>query len=102
MKEEDIADIMKQLLTAINVCHSKNIIHRDIKPENIMLHKTAKGEPKKIYLIDFGTAIKFKPGKKETSYAGTAYYVAPEMANGEYDEKVDVWACGIMCHLLLT
>ena len=58
-KEADCADIMKQLLYAINFCHSKNIKHRDIKPENIMLHKTKPGEPKKIYLIDFGTASKF-------------------------------------------
>ena len=102
MKEGDIADLMKQLLTAVNVCHSKNIMHRDIKPENIMLHKTKKGDPKKIFLIDFGTGIKFKKGKKETSYAGTAYYVAPEMTNGEYDEKIDLWACGMICHLLLV
>lgn len=102
MKEADWAHLMKQLLTAVNVCHKKNIMHRDIKPENIMLHKTKPGEPKKIFLIDFGTAIKFKPGKKESSYAGTAYYVAPEMVHASYDEKIDVWACGVVAHLLLT
>jgi len=47
-------------------------MHRDIKPENIMLHKTKPGEPKKLYLIDFGTGIKFKKGEKESSFAGTA------------------------------
>ena len=73
---------MKQLLYAVNFCHSKNIMHRDIKPENIMLHNTKPGEPKKIYLIDFGTARKFEKGVKLTSYAGTAYYIAPEMIMG--------------------
>ena len=47
-------------------------MHRDIKPENIMLHKTKPGEPKQVYLIDFGTGIKFKKGEKESSFAGTA------------------------------
>ena len=102
MNEEESAHIMKQLLTAVNVCHSKNIMHRDIKPENIMLHKTKPGEPRKIYLIDFGTAIKFEKGENETSYAGTAYYIAPEMIRGSYDEKIDVWSCGMIAHLLLT
>lgn len=35
---EDItADIMRQLLSAVCFCHSRNIIHRDIKPENILI-----------------------------------------------------------------
>ena len=33
---------------------------------------------------------------------GTPYYFAPEMINKNYDEKVDVWAVGIMLYELLT
>lgn len=102
MSEAEAADLMKQLLTAVNVCHKKNIMHRDIKPENIMLQNTKAGEPRKIYLIDFGTGKKFKTGKPEHAFAGTAYYVAPEVINESYTEKCDVWSCGMIAHLLLT
>lgn len=35
--EKETAYIIKQLLSAICFCHSRNIIHRDIKPENILI-----------------------------------------------------------------
>lgn len=29
-------------------------------------------------------------------------YMAPEVINGNYNEKCDVWSCGILMHLMLT
>jgi calcium-dependent protein kinase len=31
------AEYMKQILSAIYYCHSKNIVHRDLKPENLLI-----------------------------------------------------------------
>lgn len=33
---------------------------------------------------------------------GQAYYTAPEIQLGKkYDEKVDIWACGVVLYILL-
>ncbi len=72
---------MEKLLRAISHCHATGVVHRDIKPENIMFGKD--GEVK---LIDFGLSKRVKSQKTEmTTIAGTPYYMAPEVLDGEYD-----------------
>lgn len=60
--EKDAANIMKQVISAINYCHSRKIVHRDLKPENLLLDKDQ--ENPKITIIDFGTSSTFDPEKK--------------------------------------
>jgi calcium-dependent protein kinase len=38
---------------------------------------------------------------KLTDVVGTPYYMAPEVIAGSYDEKCDVWSCGIILYILL-
>ncbi|KRW98898.1 Protein kinase-like domain [Pseudocohnilembus persalinus] len=97
--EKMAAEYMKQLLSAIYYCHQNNIVHRDLKPENLILESEKKGAALKV--IDFGTSRKFDSAKKMTKRLGTPYYIAPEVLNQKYDEKCDIWSCGVILYILL-
>ncbi len=56
--EMKAANVIKQLMFALNYMHGLNIMHRDLKPENIMCEKTEDGEVT-IKLTDFGFATYF-------------------------------------------
>jgi calcium-dependent protein kinase len=101
--EKEAANIFKQVMYAISYCHNQKICHRDIKAENILFLRAGDDSPIKV--IDFGLSkIFFEKGKekKMTLKVGTAYYVSPEVLNGNYDEKCDIWSCGVLLYILLS
>ena len=77
--------------------------HRDIKPQNVLYDL----ENNKIKIIDFGISkatYNRRTLEKEAMWTvtGSQYYKAPEMLNGSsYDEKVDVWAIGVIAYQLI-
>lgn len=93
--EIEAANTMKEILSAVKFCHDKKIVHRDLKPENILL------EDQTIKIIDFGTSRKFETDKLMTNSHGTPYYIAPEVLLGKYNEKCDIWSCGVIMYILL-
>lgn len=88
------------MLSAINYCHKRNIVHRDLKPENLLLDKD--GDTPKVTIIDFGTAGTYEEGKKLSAKFGTPYYIAPEVLKKSYDQKCDLWSCGVILYILLA
>ncbi|CAG9315137.1 unnamed protein product [Blepharisma stoltei] len=97
-QEIHAAQIMYQLLSAVAYLHNHSVIHRDLKPENILLEDT--NDCLNIKLIDFGTAI--MSSNKVKDAMGTAYYIAPEVLSGTYNEKCDMWSCGVILYILLS
>ncbi len=92
--EPEAAYYFWQVLRGIRFLHERGIIHRDIKPENILLDE---GDVPKI--SDFGWSVE---GGARKTFCGTLEYMAPEvLQRGNYDEKVDVWALGILLYEML-
>lgn len=53
-------------------------------------------------MIDFGLSKHFTLGQFHNEQVGTPYTVAPEIINGSYDEKSDIWALGVIAYLTLS
>ena len=100
LTEDTVAHITYKVLSALLYCHSKGISHRDIKPENILFeNETNEGE---IKLIDFGLSRKYNATEKMQTVLGTPYYVAPEVLQGSYNEKCDLWSVGAFIYIMLS
>ena len=100
--------IIYQILSAVVYCHSSNIVHRDIKADCILIESTEtityNGQTFPLYYIrlsDFSSARSFNTKKKLTKKIGTSYFIAPEVLNRNYNEKCDVWSCGVLLFILL-
>lgn len=72
-------------------------MHRDLKTENILIKVDTNGT-KLVKLIDWGIAAKIEEGGNLTQMIGTTHYMAPEVFLKHYDEKVDVWAVGVLIY----
>ena len=100
---ENVAcNIMRQLLSAVAYCHENGVIHRDLKPENILIENSEEKDKEffHIKVIDFGTCEILKK-KKLTEQIGTSFYIAPEVIKNSYNEKCDLWSCGVILYILL-
>ena len=82
----------KQILSGLEFLHANNIAHRDLKPANIFINSNT-GD---IFIGDFGLAIISKENNK--SILGTPEYMAPEVYEESYDNRIDIYSFG-MCLL---
>ena len=55
-------------------------------------------------LIDFGLSKHYDTHQLMHLHhvVGSAYYMAPEVIAGDYDQRCDIWSLGVICYILLT
>lgn len=83
------------ILEALEYLHKQNptILHRDLRCENIFVN----GNVGEVKLGDLGLSS-LKEGEKTVTVIGAPEFMAPELHNQSYTEKVDIYAFG-MCML---
>jgi len=116
LRIEDLRRIGFQLVDAVGHCARSGVIHRDIKPENIMFVEGRRGS--QLRLIDFGSGtidsdtntngiitVEQADGRhlqKHATFAGSAFYISPEMFQKDYTCKTDVWSMGVTLYVLVA
>ena len=116
--EETVQYLMKQIMSAINYLHLKNILHRDIKLDNILVNFDNDEDKRnnnmlkaKVKIIDFGFARHLAPAQLAYSTLGSPVNMDPgilrklnKMDNHNdygYDQKADIWSLGTICYEML-
>ena len=99
--EKDAANMFLQVMSSIEYCHNQGICHRDLKPENLLYLNKGDEKDNPIKVIDFGLSQIFRERKLKTK-VGTAYYVAPEVLQGEYTQLCDIWSAGVILYIFLS
>ena len=94
----DRAELMIEVLYAVEYAHTQGVFHRDIKPSNVLVRKSD-GQP---IIIDFGQAFLLEEAPENsltTQGIGSLGYLPPEVIvdpKQSRSAKHDIYSCGIM------
>ncbi len=98
---KEVLDLGIKLCDVLEYLHLRQppVIFRDLKPDNVMLTPNHR-----VYLIDFGIARHFTPGKLHDTIAfGSPGYAAPEQyGKAQTTPRSDIFSLGALLHHLLT
>ncbi|XP_052166233.1 CBL-interacting protein kinase 6 [Oryza glaberrima] len=102
VREDAARHYFRQLVSAVDFCHSRGVYHRDLKPENLLLDEAGN-----LKVVDFGLSALADHARADGllhTLCGTPGYAAPEVLRDKgYDgAKADLWSCGVILYVLLA
>ena len=85
-------------MSALDYLHSNDYIHHDIKCQNILVDRLSGN----LKLGDLLSVEKLGNRKYFTKYIGTEEFISPEVKEGKYNFKADIYSFGLTLIQLLT
>lgn len=94
----EVRDWMTGLLAGVDHLHERGLIHRDLKPANVYRENGV------VKVGDVGLSKRLGSDRRaqHTESIGTIYYMAPEVARGQYGPEVDIYSLGVMLYEMVT
>lgn len=101
LQPAEVLQVALPILEALSAAHDAGLVHRDVKPENVLI-----ADDGRIKVADFGLVRAVSAAtstRTDGAVLGSVSYLAPELLErGIADERVDVYATGILLFELLT
>jgi len=102
LSEEQTADIIRQVTSALKYAHACGVAHRDLKPENICF---CSPDSSQVKVIDWGLSSFFHQRQMKSS-VGSPTYAGPEVFSSQgktfYTSTCDLWSLGVLTYVLLS
>eukprot|EP00903_Cladosiphon_okamuranus_P012731 g11902.t1 len=98
--ESEMKRMLTNMLSAVGYMHRNGIVHRDLKLENWLMQTP--GDTTGVKLIDFGLSKHFAQDQNMQQAVGSTYYVAPEVLQGSYGPKCDMWSMGVIAYMMVS
>ena len=91
--------ILREILTGLAYVHEKGEYHGNLKPTNVILCRDGA-----VKLLDYGMhkVLNSSKGQSSSLWYGTLSHMAPEIHQGEWGAKADVYSAGLLAWELLA